>query len=449
MELKGKKVLVVGLGKSGAAAAQLCLARGARVIATDKAADIEASAALAKAGAELHLGGHRLEDFTWAEAVVLSPGVDQRLPEVKAAREQGAEVLGELELGFRFLSAPSVMITGTNGKSTVTTLIGRMLEAAGNQVFLGGNLGTPLCEFVNRNQKADWAVLEVSSFQLDTASTIRPRVGVLLNVSPDHLDRYDSAEEYAESKFSLFRNQGAGDVAVLCLDDPIIAARKVCCPAQIWGYAAQGPVEPGGWLMNGDLIIAAKQGTGLSLSAKASKLHGHFNRLNLLAASIAALAAGASPFAVQSAIDAFQGLPHRLELVEERNGVKWFDDSKGTNVGAVIAALEALAMPTVLLLGGRDKEGRFDELEPQFKKYAQQVICFGEAGPVIHGQIARMTGSQVVAGLPEAVALAKESARPGQAVLLSPGCASFDAYTGYAQRGDHFKALVKGEPWNK
>jgi UDP-N-acetylmuramoylalanine--D-glutamate ligase len=449
LELKGKKVLVVGLGKSGAAAAQLCLARGARVIATDQADDTGFAAQLAGAGAELHLGGHRPEDFTWAEVVVLSPGVDQRLPEVMAAKQQGSEVLGELELGCRFLNVPSVMITGTNGKSTVTTLIGRMLEAAGKRVFLGGNLGTPLCEFVSRDEAVDWAVLEVSSFQLDTASTMRPKVGVLLNVSPDHLDRYDNAEEYVDSKFSLFRNQGSGDVAVLCLDDPIIAARKDHCPAQVWGYAAQGPVEPGGWLLNGDLIVAAQPGTGLKLSAKACKLHGHFNRLNLLAASLAALAAGADTFAVQSAMDSFQGLPHRLELVEERDGVRWFDDSKGTNVGAVIAALEALATPTVLLLGGRDKEGNFGELGPQLHKCVQQVICFGEAGPAIHGQISALADSRVAPGLPEAVELARESARPGQAVLLSPGCASFDAYTGYAQRGEHFKALVKGQPWDK
>jgi len=208
-------------------------------------------------------------------------------------------------------------------------------------------------------------------------------------------------------------------------------------------------VEPGGWLMNGDLIISAQPGTGLSLSAKNCKLYGRFNRLNLLAASLASLAAGADPFAVQSAMDAFQGLPHRLELVQEADGVKWYDDSKGTNVGAVIAALEALAMPTVLLLGGRDKEGRFYELEPQLKKYVQQVVCFGEAGPAIHGQISALSQSRVAAGLSEAVEMARESAGTGQAVLLSPGCASFDAYTGYAQRGDHFKALVKGEPWDK
>jgi UDP-N-acetylmuramoylalanine--D-glutamate ligase len=447
LNLSGKKILVVGLGKSGAAAARLCLAHGARVIATDQAADTELAAQVAKAGAEMHLGGHRPEDFAWAEMIVLSPGVDQRLPEVAAAMERGAEVIGELELGWRFLEAPAVMITGTNGKSTVTTLIGRMLAAAGSRVFVGGNLGTPLCEFINRGEEVDWVVLEVSSFQLDTPHSFRPKVGVLLNISPDHLDRYEEVDDYTASKFSLFAKQGAGDVAVLCLDDPLVAAGKDHCPAQVWGYAAQGPVEPGGWLMDDNLIVAAQAGTGLKLSIKNSRLHGHFNRLNLLAASLASLAVGADPFAVQAAIDAFQGLPHRLELVLEQDGVSWFDDSKGTNVGAVIAALDALALPTVLLLGGRDKEGRFAELAPQLESYVKQVICFGEAGPSIHGQIDSLAKSQVVENLQAAVALARQVAQPGQSVLLSPGCASFDDYTGYAQRGDHFKALVKGEPW--
>jgi UDP-N-acetylmuramoylalanine--D-glutamate ligase len=447
LNLDGKKVLVVGLGKSGAAAALLCLDRGARVIATDQADDTEFAAQVAEAGAEMHLGGHQPEDFAWAEVVVLSPGVDQRLPEVAAAMERGAEVIGELELGWRFLQAPAVMITGTNGKSTVTTLIGRMLAAAGNRVFVGGNLGTPLCEFINRGESVDWVVLEVSSFQLDTPHTFRPKVGVILNISPDHLDRYEDVDQYAASKFSLLANQGAGDVAVLCLDDPLVAAGKDHCPAQVWGYAAQGPVEPGGWLMDDDLIIAAQPGTGLNLSTKDSRLHGHFNRLNLLAASLASLAAGADPFAVQAAIDAFRGLPHRLELVEEQDGVFWFDDSKGTNVGAVIAALDALALPTVLLLGGRDKEGRFAEMAAELERYVKHAICFGEAGPSIHGQIDGLAKSQVVENLQAAVATARQIAQPGQAVLLSPGCASFDAYTGYAQRGDHFKALVKGEPW--
>ncbi len=447
MELEGKKVLVVGLGVSGAAAARLCAARGARVIATDQAAEPAGAERAAEAGAELHLGGHRQEDFAWAEVVVLSPGVDQRRPEIMAAAERGAVVIGELELGWRFLQAPAVMITGTNGKSTVTTLVGRMLAAAGKRVFVGGNLGTPLCEFVARGEEVDWVVLEVSSFQLDTARTLRPRVGVLLNISPDHLDRYQDLDDYAASKFSLFVNQAGDDVAVLCLDDPQVAGRRRLCPARVWGYAAQGPVEPGGWLLDDDLIVAVEPGTGIRLSARECRLQGRFNRLNLLAAALAALAAGADPFAVQEAMDAFEGLPHRLELVARQEGVLWFDDSKGTNVGAVAAALEALALPTVLLLGGRDKEGRFAELAPQLKSYVREVICFGEAGPAIHGQLAGLAPSRVVPDLAAAVSAAREAARPGQAVLLSPGCASFDAYSGYAERGEHFQALVRGEPW--
>jgi UDP-N-acetylmuramoylalanine--D-glutamate ligase len=444
MNLAGKRVLVVGLGVSGAAAARLCLARGASVIATDRAADPPAARGLERPDLAVHTGGHRPVDFVWAEIIVVSPGVDHRLPEIQAAVERGAWLMGELELGYRFLKAPAVMITGTNGKTTVTTLIGRMLEAAGFKVFTGGNLGTPLCELVAGPQDIDWAVLEVSSFQTDTADEIRPRVGVILNITPDHLDRYASFEGYARSKFRLLARQQGDDVAILCLDDPQVAARASCAPARVWGYAAQGPRRPGGWLEGDDLTLDLGEGQDLRLGAAGSGLRGGFNRLNLLAASLAACAAGAPAQAVQGAIDRFQGLGHRLQLVAEKNGIAYYDDSKGTNVGAVQAALEALQRPVVLLLGGRDKDGRFADLEPQLRAGVVGVICFGEAGPSIAGQLKGLAQPLVKADLAAAVSAAAALAVPGQAVLLSPGCASFDAYTGYAQRGDHCQALVRG-----
>jgi UDP-N-acetylmuramoylalanine--D-glutamate ligase len=443
VELAGQKVLVVGLGASGAAAARLASARGASVVATDLTPQPPGAQAAAAAGAELHLGGHRPEDFAAAELVVLSPGVDSRLPEVAAARRAGAEVIGELELAFRFLEAPAVMITGTNGKSTVTTLVGRMLAAAGQRVFVGGNLGTPLAELVLGGPAVDWAVLEVSSFQTDTAVTLRPRVGVCLNISPDHLDRYSGLAEYADSKMRLFANQGPEDVAVLCLDDPEVASRREACPGRVWGYAAGGPVEPGGWLDEGGLMLSLPGGS-VELSLAHSRLQGRFNRLNQLAAALAASAAGAGPQAIQSALEGFAGLPHRLQLAAEAEGVAWFDDSKGTNVGAVAAALEALERPVVLLLGGRDKEGRFAELKPQLEAWVKAAVCFGEAGPSVHRQVSPFVMSRVAPDLSAAVAQARALVRPGEAVLLSPGCASFDAYPGYAARGEHFQRLVSG-----
>lgn len=443
MELKGQKVLVVGLGKSGAAAARLCLLRGAAVTATDMAANPPAAAELAGLGARLSLGGHRAEDFAAAQIIVLSPGVDHRLPEIKSAQARGALVMGEMELAYRFLKAPAVMITGTNGKTTVTTLVGLMLEAAGMKVFSGGNLGTPLCELVNAPQDLDWAVLEVSSFQTDTAHDLRPRVAVILNITPDHLDRYDGFDDYAKSKYRLLARQAGDDVAIMCLDDPEVAARAHLAPVRVWAYGKAGPRRPGGWLAGADLLLNTG-GADLTLSAAKSKLVGGFNRLNLLAASLAACACGCPPTAIQAVIDGFGGLGHRVQHVACLAGVDYYDDSKGTNVGAVQAALTALARPTLLLLGGRDKDGRFADLAPQMATVTT-ALCFGEAGPAIQRQLAGLVASELVPDLATAVKRAQELARPGQAVLLSPGCASFDAYSGYAQRGDHFQALVREE----
>ncbi|MFZ5586565.1 MAG: UDP-N-acetylmuramoyl-L-alanine--D-glutamate ligase [Thermodesulfobacteriota bacterium] len=446
MNLRGKKMLVVGLGVSGAAVCRLGAAHGAVVRATDAAAAPPAAAGLAELGVSLSLGGHRDEDFAWAELIVLSPGVDHRRPEIAAAAAHGAEVIGEMELGWRLLKAPAVMITGTNGKTTVTTLVAEMLAASGLKVFSGGNLGTPLCELVAQPHAIDWAVLEISSFQTDTMVHLRPRVGVLLNITPDHLDRYAGFDQYADSKFRLFSNQHGDDLAILCFDDPAVGRRFYQAPARIWAYSARPHPHSGGWLEGDDLVLEPNHGSaGLRLSAAKSPLVGGFNRLNLLAASLAALACGALPAAVQGVIDNFRGLGHRLVHVADIAGVAFYDDSKGTNVGAVQAALTALARPVVLLLGGRDKEGRFADLAPQMAGKVVQVICFGEAGPSIHAQIAGLAPSLVVADLAAAVGEARRLARPGQAVLLSPGCASFDAYTGYAQRGDHFQALVRAE----
>jgi len=442
VELKGKKVLVVGLGVSGWAAALLCLSQGALVRATDRSPAPPKADELAAAGVSLSLGGHRAEDFAWAELIVLSPGVDHRLPEIEAARAAGAQVIGELELGWRFTKCPTVMITGTNGKSTVTTLVGDILSQAGFKTLVGGNLGRPVCDMAPESHEADWLVAEVSSFQTDTMDKLRPRVGVVLNITPDHQDRYPDFAAYADSKMSLFSNQADGDVAVLCDDDPEVWSRRTAAPAQVWGYGADGHQRPGGWLEGDELVLDAGP-EPLRVKLPAGHLAIGFNRLNCLAACLAALACGADAPAMERAMAAYQVLGHRLALVGQKGGVSFFDDSKGTNVGAVAAALGALEMPVVLLLGGRDKDGRFADLGPLLKKRAARVICFGEAGPKIEAQIKNFALSETAPDLAMAVKAAVGAAAPGQAVLLSPGCASFDAYTGYAQRGEHFQALVR------
>ena len=271
---------------------------------------------------------------------------------------------------------------------------------------------------------------------------LRPRVGVVLNITPDHQDRYPDFAAYADSKMDLLRNQSGGDVAVLCADDPEVWSRRGAAPARVWGYGADGPKRPGGWLEGGELVLDAGQET-LRLPLPAGHLAIGFNRLNCLAACLAALACGAKAPAMLAALKAYRVLGHRLALVGQKGGVSFFDDSKGTNVGAVAAALGALDMPVVLLLGGRDKDGRFVDLGPLLKQRAARVICFGEAGPSIQAQVAEFAPSDTVPDLATAVKAAAGAAAPGQAVLLSPGCASFDAYTGYARRGEHFQALVR------
>lgn len=441
MNLVGKKILIVGLGASGAAAARLCLAHGATVVATDKNLDPPAAKGLEEIGAVMRLGGHNMADFRGADMIVLSPGVDPRLPEVQAAAKAGAEIIGEMELAFRYLHTPSVMITGTNGKSTVTTLVGEMLQAAGKKVFLGGNLGRPLAEYVLGEQDADWVVIEVSSFQTDTASTLRPKVGVILNITADHLDRYESFDEYAASKYSMLANQRGDDAAVLCADDPEVARRMDLAPAIAMPYGADYSGTPGAGISGGKLVLRDVDGSSIELNPSRSALTGHFNLLNIMAAGLAAMACGIGGVAMQKAVDTIEPLGHRLALVAEIDGIAYYDDSKGTNVGAVQAAVEALDRTVVLLLGGRDKDSIFAQLEPQLTD-VRGVVCFGEAGPSIAEQISGMAQCQTAPDLRAAVETARAMARPGDAILLSPGCASFDAYTGYAARGDHFRKIV-------
>ena len=442
MELKEKRVLVAGAGVSGVAAARLCLGRGARVTVTDQGAGSEKAGELKSSGAELHFGGFREDDFTSCDLLVLSPGIDPRLDEVCAAKAKGMPVLGEMELGFRFLESPCVMVTGTNGKSTVTTLIGLLLEAEGFEVFTGGNLGEPLCSLINSGRRVDWAVLEVSSFQADTAPTMVPKVGVLLNISEDHLNRYRDFTAYADSKFSFFLRQGPEDVAIFKADDKEISKRVPMANAQIQYFSESALLRPGGWLEGDDLVISARDQEQMRVDASQTPLQGTFNRLNLLAACMAAKTCKVGPNAMNRVVREFKGLPHRVELVGAINQVDYVNDSKATNVGAVQAALGSLDRDLILLLGGRDKKGVFADLAPFMGPRLKGLICFGEAGPTICEQLQPYIKGHLVEDLATAFELSRRIARPGDMVLFSPGCASFDAYKSYGQRGDHFRSLV-------
>jgi UDP-N-acetylmuramoylalanine--D-glutamate ligase len=455
VELDGRQVLVVGLGRSGVAAAQLCARRGARVRVTDArpAEALADSLAALPDSIARELGGHRRESFLAADLVVLSPGVPP-LTEVAAAREAGVEITGELELGARFVQAPVLAVTGTNGKSTTTTLAGAMLAASGRPTFVGGNLGTPLCEAVDTPAAGPhgFVAVEVSSFQLETTERFAPRVGILLNISPDHLDRYPGVDEYAAAKARLFRAQQASDFAVVNLDDPRVKQIAAAVPSQVAPVStrvslADGDWAAAGWMEDDRMWLRLPGGRAPEpYPAQAPGLVGRHNTENALAAALGARLMGVPPEQVQSSILAFRPLPHRMTLVGERGGVVFYDDSKGTNVGAVVAALDGFPRPVVLIAGGRDKGGSYQPLAAALAKVGRAVVLIGEAADRIESALAPVLPVARAATLEEAVTRAAALATPGDAVVLSPACASFDMFRNYAHRGEVFAAAVAALP---
>ena len=436
--LAGTRALVIGAGRSGRSAARLLAARGAqvRVLERDAAAtrDPEWDEAV-----ELVTGDDRRAPLADATLVVPSPGVPHDHPLLDAAVERGVPVWSEIELAARFLGCPVLAVTGTNGKSTTTTLLGAMLRAGGQRVFVGGNLGTPLADAALDPTPWDAAVAEVSSFQLEWVPSFHPRVAVLLNLTPDHQDRYPDPAAYGAAKANILVHQQSGDVAVLNRDDPWVWEQRHLTHATVLSFGRE-PVEFGTYL-DGDDAVAWSAGQPQRYDLSESPLTGAHNRENLLAAVTAATAWGTAPDAIRAAIRATTGLPHRLALVAERGGVRWFDDSKATNVGAVEKSIDSFAGGIVLLLGGYDKGGDFAALRPRLAQVAR-VICFGKAGPSIAAQI-HPAGADLVADLAAAVRRAAEVATAGQVVVLAPGCASFDEFRDYVERGERFRALVE------
>jgi UDP-N-acetylmuramoylalanine--D-glutamate ligase len=440
MDLTGKKVLVVGLGRSGAAAARLCAARGARVTVTDLRADVAADL---PAGITRELGGHRRETFLAADLIVLSPGVPA-LPEVSAAREAGVTITGEIELASRFVSAPIIGITGTNGKSTTTTLCGAILEAGGRPTFVGGNLGVPLAEAVGTPATGPEGicVLELSSFQLETVDQFRAHVAVLLNVTADHLDRYPDLAAYGRAKARIFAAQTADDFAVVNLDDPLVVSLSAGLAASRVGFSTRRTLQEGGWI-DGDSLCVRLPGEELErYPAQPPGLIGRHNQENALAALLAARLAGATSVEAALVLESFRPLAHRMELVAEIGGVAYFDDSKGTNVGAVVAALSGFPRPVVLIAGGRDKGGSYQPLAAAMKDVGRGAVVIGEAGPAIAAALSPVVPVIAASSMDEAVTSAASLARAGDAVVLSPACSSFDMFRNYQHRAEVFRAAV-------
>jgi UDP-N-acetylmuramoylalanine--D-glutamate ligase len=346
-----------------------------------------------------------------------------------------------MEWSWRQVDLPVIAVTGTNGKTTTTALIGEMLRLAGRHPFVGGNIGTPLSQWILAGSRADIAVLEVSSFQLDTASTFRPGTGILLNVTEDHLDRYKSFEAYAASKLSLFRRQDGRDFAVINGDDSICRKHAGEIPGRILFFSGSDTAS-NAYVSERRIRVSVPGKGRFDISLENTPLQGAHNRENIMAAALAALSVGVGAGAIQAAVDGFGGFAHRVEWVRNWEGIDFYDDSKGTNVGAVVKALEGFDRPVLLLLGGRDKLGSYEPLIAPLSAKGKGVFAFGEAGPRIYGALSGKLPVTLSPDLGSAFRAALSLAAPGDVVLLSPGCSSFDQYDGYAQRGDHFKGLV-------
>jgi UDP-N-acetylmuramoylalanine--D-glutamate ligase len=455
-ELKGRKVTVVGLAKSGVAAARLCAREGAVVTVTDRRAAKDLAgplAALEGVPVRRALGGHDLADFEGADLVVASPGVPLAIPEIRAARARTVPVWGEVELAARFLQgAPIVAITGTNGKSTTTALAGALF-ARDRRTFTGGNLGTPACELVLSGERVEAVVLELSSFQIEGLLNLRPSVAAILNVTPDHLDRYADVDAYAAAKAGLFRLQQPGDAAVANARDPVTVAMAAGSRGTVhtFGFGPPEPfsardpgAEPG---PEGAELVLRLGGAAPERYLLANRaLRGRHNRENAMAAALCARLMGVPGDAVQAGLAGFPGLPHRLELVAERGGVEWVNDSKATNVDSTWVGLSAfppVAPRVVLIMGGRGKGAPYAPLRPLFAGRVKALLTIGEDAPKVESELGDLCPTEPCRTLATAVQRASRLAVPGEVVLLSPACASYDQYRSYEERGDAFRRHVR------
>lgn len=461
-ELAGVNATVVGLARSGIAAAQLLQEAGAKVTVADqkdRAALGPALERLDQSAVTVTVGREYESAYDHADIVVISPGVPYRMESLERARRRGARVLSELELASRFFTAPILAVTGTNGKSTTVTLIGKMLQESGKHVFVGGNLGTALSEAAKQVLQAfkagsddpfDAVVVEVSSFQLETVERFHPWIAALLNVTTDHQDRYDSIHEYIEAKRRIFENQDSSDYALFNLDDPMVGPMRRSVKARVLGFTRTQALPPdieGGAYLDGDRIMVRTSGRIEEICRRGDmKILGNHNVENAMAAATYAQLCGCPTGVIQDVLRTFPGLEHALEVVRERRGVRFVNDSKGTNVDATLRALEGINHPIWLIAGGRDKGGDFSRLAPAIRQRVRRLILIGEAAPLIAKAVDCDELIDRAATLREAVDIAAAGAIDGEVVLMSPACASFDMFADYQDRGRQFRELVQSLP---
>jgi UDP-N-acetylmuramoylalanine--D-glutamate ligase len=456
MELKDKRVLVVGLGKSGVASALFLKAHGARVTVSETKSGDELRneiPSLLDHGITVETGGHGERTFRGQDLIVVSPGVPADLPMLAQARSMGEAVIGEIELAARFLPGPIVAITGSNGKTTTTTLTGEILTAGGIPTRVGGNIGTPAISLADRATRETAIVLEVSSFQLETIQTFRPKVAVVLNVTPDHLDRHRTFEAYVDAKARIFQNQRGDDFAVLNEDDPTCVTMAERTRAQVFWFSRQKEVKQGAWVREGNILFRdgraeAKTSQREIMLVSEIPLKGAHNLENALAAVCAGALMGCAPEKIRQAVREFKAVEHRLEFVATIRGVDYYNDSKATNVDATIKALESFPANIHLILGGKDKGSDYTVLNDLLRQRVKRVYTIGVAAGKIESQIgsSKSGGVEVVHAetLENAVRKANAVAEPGDVVLLAPACASFDQFKNYEHRGQAFKEIVRG-----
>jgi len=446
MDLKNKRVLVVGLGKSGVASAQFLKAHGARVTVSDaKPPDQlgEGINHLLDQGIVVETGGHGERTFRGQDLIVVSPGVPVDAPPLVQARSLGEPVIGEVELAAQFLPRNIVAITGSNGKTTTTSLIGEVLSAGGFRTIVGGNIGTPAISLVDQATEESYIVLEVSSFQLETIHTFRPRIAVVLNVTPDHLDRHRTFEAYVNAKARIFENQQAEDFAVLNADDRTCVEMAARTKAQVFWFSRKKEVKQGAYVQQKQIFFRGATGQQEIMLVSEIPLKGAHNLENVLAAVCAGALVGCAPEKISQAVRAFKAVEHRLEYVATIRGVEYYNDSKATNVDATIKALESFPANIHLILGGKDKGSDYSVLNDLLRQRVKRVYTIGAAAAKIESQI---KGAEVMHAetLQNAVKSAAQSAEAGDVVLLAPACSSFDQFRNYEHRGKTFKEVVRG-----
>jgi UDP-N-acetylmuramoylalanine--D-glutamate ligase len=448
--VRGKRVTVAGAARSGIAAAELLVRRGAEVTLSETRPHIDEESRLRQAAVKLELGGHQLNTFTNADLVVLSPGVPASLPAVAAAQHAGVTVIGELELASRWLRGRIVAITGTKGKSTTTTLTGRMLEAGGHKVLVGGNIGQALSAQVEQSTDDTIHVIETSSFQLETIDTFHPWVAVLLNFSPDHLDRHANVDEYASAKARIFENQTESDVAVLNADDPVVEQLASSARSRRLRFSMKDDLSDGLVIVGEQIVRRSASGDEPLVPLKSVRLIGRHLFADVLAACAVAGIAGVDGPAMTRAVEGFTGLEHALEPVGAVGDVRFVNDSKATNIEAARRSVEAFDAGLVAIIGGRFKGGDFRDLAAVLAARGATVVAIGEARPLIRDALGTVVQVLEADDMRSAVRRAFAAAPAGGTVVLAPACASFDMFRDYAERGRVFKqeVLALESEWN-